>query len=249
MANLLSPVAVAGVAIILLSFAQGMYTERNDLFFPWGGMNRKPERAEYESRLNNLPMDFGDWIGKDTERELNERVRVYAGIEGRVSRTYRNARTQEEVSVEIVSGHPQGIAAHTPDRCYVANGYTMPKSDRSYTVIMNNDVEAEFRRARFRMETHEGTSRLHIFWSWRTAETGWTGPEVHRGRIKFAGIPAIYKIYVIDPNPVSGQIEADSPVVSFIEEALPLIDAYLAGKKPNGDDAADQETASATTGE
>ena len=233
MTKVMIPVAVAAVAIVIVSYYQGVYVERHDLLFPWG-RDRSPERDLYIERLSSLPMNFGDWIGKDSEQELDERVRQVAGIEGRISRTYRNTRTGEEVSVEIVSGLPQHISEHTPPLCYVANGYEMTKDDQPYTVNMVNGVEAQFRRARFRKETHEsGRFRLHIFWSWRMADTNWVGPSTQGSRFKFAGRPALYKMYVIDPNPVDGQTESESPAVSFIEEVLPQIDVYLSGK-PSG---------------
>jgi len=246
MAKIMTPIAVAAVAIVIVSYFQGVYVERHDLLFPWG-RDRSPERDLYIKRVVSIPMNFGDWIGKDTEQELDERVRKVAGIEGRVSRTYRNTRTGEEVSVEIVSGLPQHISEHTPDRCYVSQGYEMTKDDQPYTVNMANGVEAQFRRARFRKETHEGRrSRLHIFWSWRTAETSWIGPSFHGARFEFAGKPALFKIYVIDSNPVGGRTESESPAVSFIEEVLPQIDLYLSGEQSDAEKTADEADGAAT---
>ena len=248
MTKIMIPVAVAAVAIVIVSYYQGVYVERHDLLFPWG-RDRSPERDLYIQRVASLPMNFGDWIGKDTEQELDERVRKIAGIEGRISRTYRHTRTHEEVSVEIVSGLPQHISEHTPDRCYVSNGYEMTKDDQPYTVNMANGVAAQFRRARFRKDTHDGgRSRLHIFWSWRTAETQWIGPSFHGARFEYAGKPALYKIYVIDPNPVSGRSESEGPAVSFIREVLPQIDLFLTGEL-SGDDKAADEADGAATGE
>jgi hypothetical protein len=238
------PVAVAVMAIVIVSYFQGVYVERNDLLFPWG-RDRSPERDLYISRIDKLPMNFGDWIGKDTEHELDERVKKIAGIEGRVSRTYRNTRTNEEVSVEIVSGLPQHISEHTPDRCYVSNGYEMTKDDQTYTVNMVNGDDAQFRLARFRKESHDGgRSRLLILWSWRTSESKWIGPSVFGARFEFAGKPALYKIYVIDSNPIGGRPESESPAVSFVEEALPQIDAYLSGTASDLEEPADGEPAS-----
>ena len=242
MAKVLIPVTVAAVAIIALSTTQGVFTERNDIFFPLGA-DRSDERRIYEERLNHLPMNFGDWIGTDSDRELKKRVRDVAGIEGRISRTYRNSKTREQVSVEIVSGHPYKVAAHSPDRCYVAKGYKMPKDDRPYGVKMDSGSEANFRHAKFRKEHAEGgTSRLHIFWSWRTAESDWVGHSATWARIELAGNPAVYKIYIIDSNPARDQTTSESPIVSFIEEVVPQIDDYLTGKLSNVDKAADGET-------
>ena len=247
MVKVLIPVAVAAVAIIVLSTTQGVFTERNDLFFPLGE-DRSEERDIYEDRLNHLPMNFGDWIGTDSDRELEDRVRDVAGIEGRISRIYRNAKTHEQVSVEIVSGHPYRVAAHTPDRCYVANGYVMPKDDRAYAVKMNSGIEGNFRHAKFRKEHAEGgTSHLHIFWSWRTAETDWVGPTATWARIELAGNPAVYKIYIIDRNPARDQTTSESPIVSFIEEVVPQIDDYLSGKLSNVDEAAVDDAADGET--
>ena len=242
------PVAVAVVAIITVSVLQGVFVERNDLLFPWGGHNRAPDRDIYVKRVESIPMNFGDGVGKDTERELDEKVKEVAGIEGRISRTYRHTKTHEEVSVEIVCGLPQHLSEHTPDRCFVANGYTMPKDDQPYTVTMINGQSAEFRRARFRKETHQGTSRLHIFWSWRTDDTKWFGGTVHSSRFEFASKPALYKIYVIDGNPKPKQPAAESPFVSFIEEVLPQIDAYLSGDfDPKEKSGEEEETDDAQT--
>lgn len=238
MVKTLIPAAVAVVAIVAISVPQGIYTER------WG-KDTSGDRDLYVARLANIPKDFGDWRGKDDEREVDKRVLERAGHDGYVSRTYRNIKTNQEVSISLVCGHPQHIAEHTPDQCYVAAGFTQPSTAQAYRVTMNNGESAEFRTTTFVKESQESATRLKIFWAWRTATEPWSGPSVNWAKIKFSGKPALYKLYVIDTTkPVRGRVDREGPAVAFIREVLPQIDAYLSGKKTVGADESGEPGAS-----
>ena len=80
------------------------------------------ESVPMAERLQDLPLKLDEWVGEDTES--NERELKAAGAVGHVSRTYRNTRTGQHVSVFIVTGHSRDISVHTPDRCYPAAGFT-----------------------------------------------------------------------------------------------------------------------------
>jgi hypothetical protein len=119
---------------------------------------------------------------------------VRAGIQGHLSRRYRNRRSGEEVAVLVVCGRPGPISVHTPDICYRAAGYS-PVGEPARTDYALGDRKQPLWGLRFHPPaSRAGTSDLEIRWGWLAGD-GLVAPE--NSRVAFAGKPALYKLYVI----------------------------------------------------
>jgi EpsI family protein len=83
------------------------------------------ESAPLEMNAKDLPMNLGQWQGKDIA--LDPEVFRKSGAEAVVDRRYRNRRGQTVFLHLAVYGKPQfptGLA-HSPEICYPADGWRM----------------------------------------------------------------------------------------------------------------------------
>jgi hypothetical protein len=148
--------------------------------------------AEAVARLDRVPRSIGDWEGRDVAMDRRQIDR--AGIQGFLSRSYRNVRDGREATVLLVCGRPGQIAVHTPDVCYRGAGYEPSSAPAPGTVGTGVDRPAEFLKARFCKTSAPVPDALDILWSWN-ARGAWEVPA--NPRLGFASYPALYKIYVI----------------------------------------------------
>ena len=202
------PIAAAVVLIAFTAIVQGIWTER------WGEF---PELELYASRLKDVPMQIGDWIGEEVpETETSRRILDYAGAVGSLARNYRNDRN-EQVQVFIVCGRFDDVFAHTPDRCYPAAGFESGGDTTQHSVEIGTEV-AEFKTATYLKADPGGNQNLRIYWSF-CANGPWIAPEQHRW--EFAGARALYKLYVVVPS-TSGEIPVDrNAAIDFIHLLIP----------------------------
>jgi hypothetical protein len=202
------PVAAAVVLIGFTAVVQGIWTER------WGEF---PELEIYASRLKDVPMQIGDWIGEEVpETPTSRRILDYAGAVGSLARNYRNDRNQQ-VQVFIVCGRFDDVFAHTPDRCYPAAGFESGGDITQYSVEIGSEV-AEFKTSTYLKSEPSGNQNLRIYWTFN-ANGPWIAPEQHR--LEFAGARAIYKLYVVVPSS-GGEIPVDrNAAIDFIHLLIP----------------------------
>jgi hypothetical protein len=76
--------------------------------------------AEQQAKLlDGVPEEFGDWVSQNLA--VTEEVKETAGAVGDpISRTYRNSRTGEIVTLWLIVGHARAISSHTPNICFPA---------------------------------------------------------------------------------------------------------------------------------
>ena len=158
------PIALAVVIMLVSCYVQGMWSER------WGTF---PELELYSQRLPRVPLEFGEWIGKDAQKS-DEKVLKIAGAAGELVRIYRNAEG-EEVRVSIICARLQDIFYHTPDRCYPAAGFEMQGEPQQET-IESGDSTGEFFTTSFLKSEPTGTHAERGFWSW-SADGTWIAPS------------------------------------------------------------------------
>ncbi len=209
------PVVAVLCAIALGSYVQGRLVDR------WAP-NRSDELKRFEEQLKQVPMVIGDWEGVDLEEDQSQ-FRA-AKVTGSVSRAFRNRRTGEVVNVFLVCGKSLNVADHTPEQCYVAQGFTMLFERNRYRI----DVEpqpAHFYYSVFQREQPDRTLRQLIFWTWHAPEGVWRAPDWPVS--SFTTAPALYKMYLIS------EITADSPpleessIIRFARDALPVLEEAL----------------------
>src|SRR4051794_28724749 len=105
--------AVAAAAAVLIGSGL-MHGLRSNPWWP----SRDLQRAA--ARLRDVPMELGDWTGRDLELDPRE-VQV-AEFAGYVNRVYVNGKTGRSVGLLVACGRPGPISVHLPEYCFVGAG-------------------------------------------------------------------------------------------------------------------------------
>lgn len=221
------PIAAALFLIIAAGVANGLWVDR------W---TVSPELALMTERIHDVPLTIGDWVGKENEdgKDLTQRLIREGTLHALVSRTYRNSKTGEEVSLLMATGRPGPISTHNPLTCYNASGFTQVGRVRSSAITPpESTTTAEFSRCAFRRSRASGTDALTVYWAWNSPQ-GWI--PASDPRLAFASYRALTKIYVVENSSPSALADgqADS-ATRFLQHALPQIDAVLFGKSASAD--------------
>jgi hypothetical protein len=145
------------------------------------------------ARLELLPMDFGEWRGKEVT--INPTALSIGEIVNYKQRQYVNVRTGAEFTILVVCGKPGAISVHTPEVCFPGAGYKMLGEPRSATLsVGEGSPDAEFKTARFLRADSPDNSEMEAFWAW-TTDGHWQAPNYPRWT--FGRYAALYKLYVI----------------------------------------------------
>ena len=166
-------------------------------------------------------MVIGDWNG--TAFELPKELRDKAGAVAYLARRYSSPARGVTVSVLLFGGDAGSISSHTPEVCYPGAGYTLDSPSVLRLTDGRDDHRPEFRTA---VATRSGTdpSVVRIFWGWN-AWDGWVAPE--NPRWKFAGIPALCKLYVVRETGGAAGDPAADPCNDFLRAFLPELDRIV----------------------
>ncbi len=211
----LIPVVVAGGLIIAVTYVQGEWSQR------WS-TEPEEEMSQLAARYQDIPKEFGDWVGEDLQYNPGELE--LAGAKANVSRRYRNKETGLVVSVYMICGYSRDVAVHTPDACYVGRGHVMERRPVSQPFNLGADVST-LKTSTFLKETGKDATHQRIFWGWNRGGR-WEAP--HSPRWKYGGRSILNKIYLIASVP-GGSKEAleDSAAYKFGLEYLPLVSQTL----------------------
>jgi hypothetical protein len=175
-------------------------------------------------RLASIPMQIGEWEGKEIEVKPGQ---ISPGVVGSVQRSYYNRRLGMTVVLALVNGRPGPVATHTPEACYGASGYRVEKP----TAV---PLDTEGGNAQFwtsdavRTRVSEET-KVRIFWAWNGGE-GWHAANDARIQFPRYRYPVLHKLYVL--RELSGNVaktgaSKDEPCVMFLESLLPVLDRAL----------------------
>ena len=211
------PFAVVMIVLAVGTLIEGKYSDR------WGRKSSAKLDA-FTERLNQVPMEVGDWIGQEDQIDLKDFQA--SNCTGCVSRTYTN-REGQQVNVYLVSGSARHVTIHTPDWCYVGAGFVMEHEPQQYTLEDVPDVISapEFLTTRFLKEETLQTHRLRIFWSF-SDDGKWIGPRMPKPA--FAGRSAMYKIYLITKLDGTMSMEVDdNPTLDFARQFFPVANKIL----------------------
>ncbi len=225
-------IAVAGLLIVVAGWREWTWTG----FL--GGVSESEAEQAFAERLEKVPMTIGEWDGEDLPK-MDPRERATAGISGELSRSYKNRRTGDVVSVFIVSGKSRNVNKHTPDQCYVAAGFTMANSPERYPVEVGSET-VEFMTTAFKKEQVSGSQLLRIFWTW-SSDGKWESPKL--GRFAMARRPALYKMYLSTDEFGRGRSVEKTPSLALIRDFLPELNAVLfptstsSSESPSGESA------------
>jgi hypothetical protein len=200
------PAATACVLVIVCGVVHGFWTDR------WAA---PVETAAAAARMEQLPMDLGDWSGQIVE----DKNPTAGGTAGSIQRRYVNRKTGEAVNIYLVCGRPGPVATHTPEVCYAAGGYEVGAKSKAdlYDGAAFWTADAVRRKA-----TEE--SRIRLYWGW-TAGAGWYAPD--DARIAFHRAPVLFKLYVQRELAAAAPPVADEPCAAFLRVLLPALDRTL----------------------
>jgi hypothetical protein len=218
----LAPLMAAIVLVAATGYVNGLWTGR------WSDTRAVAESA---ARLKSVPMEVGDWAGKDVDFDVKDYAA--AGIEGALLRRYRNTRTGEEVTLMIVCGRPGPISVHTPDVCYPAAGYRL-LSDRIATAVDLGGESARFWTLPMGKFDTVVPERLNVNFSW-SVDGNWLAPD-RDSRFVFAGSPVLFKLYAVrelspraaSESPTADELAKDEVAVEFLKTIIPELRVLFA---------------------
>lgn len=225
------PIIIAVVAIGAVTVFNGSITDR------WsGGINAKAEAcARY---LDAVPMNIGEWEGKD--QEVGQREQFVSGAVGFVSRRYTRRGTDDFINVWMIVGHSAVIVQHTPDICYKASGYHGLQKENHFAFKVEDQPEANFWTNIFHRREAARDYLLRVFWAWHLPkESGpveWQSPgeKVSDARYKYASAKALFKLYFTTVARSSDEAPEDSLANEFAKVFLPEVNKILEGAGGEG---------------
>jgi hypothetical protein len=200
-------------ALVLEGYVHGLWTNR------W---NSSRDLEEAVSRLQRVPLTFGDWRGE--ERELEARITKQAGFAGYLLRRYENRQTGTVVNVLLACGSAGPLSVHTPEVCYGGAGYSLAgEAGKQVVPAAGPSPGAEFRKGTFTKKDALVPTHLQVLWSWH-AKNVWTVSD--NPRLSFAGLPVLHKMYVT--SQWTGSDERQEAVCAeFMTRFLPELERAL----------------------
>lgn len=213
------PTAAAAAVILAAGLLHGLQTNRWAL---------AAELQHAVDVLPRLPLEFGEWKGKDIEPDEYQLRSFHAAeILGYVMREYTHETGGETISLLIACGPTGPIATHTPEACYGGSGKAMQGEPRRVEVPGGTSAPgATFLNAQFRRDQEVAPTTLNIYWSYRGGDR-WEAPD--DPRMHFAGARALYKVYVIRSMAPGTDPAEDASTPRFLEALMPALEATLSG--------------------
>jgi hypothetical protein len=124
--------------------------------------------AHHENLLDSLPSYFEGWEVRDIpiaeSEEMKKAVNELLNFEKAIFREYKKGGRVLQVYAAYWSPrkfHPRLIADHTPDVCWVSNGWRMSKPNYAYQVPSNN---LTLQHAQYRLFEANGAFLNVIYW-------------------------------------------------------------------------------------
>jgi hypothetical protein len=174
------------------------------------------------ARLDQVPLQLGpnvqgrpEWLGEVLPCKAGQ---AGAGVAGCLQVQYVNQQTGKAVVVSLVCGRPGPVSIHSPDACYVANGYDI---DRPHKV---GSTEAEFWQTDAVLKNVTEEKRSRIYWAWNNGQ-GWKANADPRQ--EYVRSPVLYKLYVVRVLEGQDDKTAGEPCQRLIEVLLPELNKAL----------------------
>lgn len=213
MSNKIPPVAIAVVILLGSGTVHGIWS------FRWSAAR---ELQAATTKVASIPLQFGDWTGN--ENKLDERQATVGRIHASMSRIYTNAKTGQVISALLVSGRPGPISVHTPEVCYAGSGFEVASESIKASVDAGLGKPSEFWTLKVNKPDPSRPEHLMIYYGW-FADGRWQAPAVD-ARLGFAGIPVLYKLYVVRQQSRTESADFDA-TVDFLKSFLPELQKSL----------------------
>lgn len=216
------PIAL-GVALVA---AAGLVHRR------WAsGSDDAPALAAAVANIERVPLTIGAWHGTPLEMDAVDLANGrYAGA---LWRRYEDRATGRVVSMLLVCGRPGRVSVHTPDACYLGAGFVATSEPARVTLTLPGGVgQAQLWHARYVHPQRPAEPPVSVYWSW-TGGTRWQA--VDSPRLAFAGLPVLYKLYVVCESSATAANPGSDPAAEFARSLLPELDAILTPAAPGSD--------------
>ncbi len=179
---------------------------------------------EAQAALKEIPMGMGDWEAvKENEMPKSE-VTILQIQNGYISRSYKNARTNEYVHLLIMVGPTGRIVVHTPEICFGGKDYA--KEDDRISVPFSvatldeaRNVEDSFWKVDFVNQSLDLRGRISFYYAVSTGDA-WMATE--QPRQTFQKFRYVYKLQA----QAHTEAERDN-VKAFLDDCLPTIHQHL----------------------
>lgn len=203
--------ALAAVFLIGSGVAQGVWSGR------W---TTSAALDAASARLADVPRQVGDWTSVELPMDPREiKVAAFTGV---VSRRYVNAKKNQAVNVLLACGRVGPLAVHTPEMCFVANGFEQMTAPQRVLVKPVDPARPDsFWMTDFRKPASTAGGFERIFYGWSNGRN-WATPD-HDPRWTFATSPFLYKLYASRDLLTAGEPTTGDPVVAFLDEFTPVL--------------------------
>jgi hypothetical protein len=208
------PLLTGLVLVIAVAVVQGMWTQR------W---QKSADLDSAVGRLANAPGDLGTW--KSESAAFDAEALTEAGALGSWVRRYTDACTGASVLVILMCGPSGKMSVHHPEHCYRGAGYEIMAEPVRCQVT--GPPAATCWTTRFRKQETTGDVHLRVFWTW-LGNGVWQAPD--RPRLRFAPLPALYKLYVVHELPPGQEKLEQDPSLRLLQQLLPALTEAL--KRP-----------------
>jgi hypothetical protein len=200
--------AIACLSLLVCGLVHGFWTDR------W---TASPALAEACKRMEQLPLQLGDWKGEALAVTPDQ---LGANVAGCIQRRYTNQRTGETVVLALVCGRAGPVSIHTPEVCYGASGYRVdpPRKERLFEA--REEEAVVFWTADAVQTRTTETTRIRIFWGWNAGQ-GWQASD--NPRLHFARQPVLYKLYVLRELEGPADRPRPDPCERLLQVLLPAL--------------------------
>jgi hypothetical protein len=171
------------------------------------------------ARLALTPETVGDWDARP--REMSEREKEGAQVNGAILRDYVNRKTGSTVSLMLLCGRPGPLAVHTPDVCYRGSGFEEVGAPARPAVPPGGADHFWVRR--FQKQAAVPV-QLRVWYAW-SATGEWEAAD--NPRVHFARQPVLFKLYVIRELPRADEPLEDDAANEFLRTLLPQLGPKL----------------------
>lgn len=177
--------------------------------------------AKAAATLEAAPEECGPWRML-SETKLDPQIVELLACAGYVNRSYRNLQTGDTVHVAIVAGPPGRIAVHTPEICYVSQGFHIEQSPTRRSLELPEGARAELTFSSFVPDAvgPEGAGTLVAYHAFSDGGA-WRSPAYPR--FAFGGRPFLLKLQLASRTGADSEPSSPDPCRDFLDAFLPAL--------------------------
>lgn len=185
----------------------------------WGACSQALQAA---AQLESLPDQVGLWSLEESST-LGETERLMLQPYGYVNRTYVHLDTGQKVSLFVLLGPVGQTAVHNPEVCYSSRHYTITQPQERVTLRVDGHRTDELWAMTFRANSLEG-GWLRTYFGWSDG-TRWEAAK--DGRIKFAGLPYLFKLQLAAYLPARVDPHESDACKDFLTDFIPVLRTHM----------------------